>query len=108
MQKALISLPLLAALSACVEPVIQTQAGYPPVAPEQVQVSFAKSPTCANAQEIGYMPQVGSNKYAQDRAINQIRTQAGARGANLVLLETQATSLLGDMLINARLIRCPV
>ena len=76
-------------------------ASYPPVDPSQVRMSFASAPSCAGAVEIGMIPQVGSNKYAQEIAMNAIRSQAASKGANLVLLETRATSLLGDMLIDA-------
>jgi hypothetical protein len=93
-------------LSACGAPVMETGVQYPPVSQEDVRVSFASSPDCAGAKEIGLIPQVGSNKYAQDRAINEIKRQAASRGANLVLLDTDATSLLGDMLIDAIMYRC--
>ena len=97
---------LIAGLSACQSTVMQTGASYPPISPDAVQVSFASTPNCANPQEIGLIPQVGANKHAQDRAINEIKRQAAAHGANLVLLETTATSLLGDMLIDAVMYRC--
>ncbi|MCL6283633.1 hypothetical protein M3P21_08825 [Ruegeria sp. 2012CJ41-6] len=106
MKKAIAAILLTATVAACTEPVIQTGASYPAVAPEQVKVSFAATPNCTNAQEIGLIPQVGSNKYSQTRAINEIKRQAASRGANLVLLETRATSLLGDMLIDAEMYRC--
>lgn len=106
MRNALLLVPLIA-LTACVEPVMMSGATYPPVDPSQVRMSFASVPTCAGAVEIGMIPQVGSNKYAQERAMNAIRSQAASNGANLVLLETRATSLLGDMLIDAVMYRCP-
>lgn len=96
----------LIALSACQSTVIQSGASYPPVNPDSVQVSFAATPNCENPQEIGLIPQVGSNKHAQDRAINEIKRQAAAHGANLVLLRTTPTSVLGDMLIDAVMYRC--
>lgn len=106
MKNIIVLLAAMSALGGCTEPVMQTGASYPPIPPDQVRVSFASSPACANPHEIGMIPQVGSNKYAQDRAINQIRTQAAQRGANLVLLDTTATSLMGDMLIDAVMYRC--
>lgn len=106
MKKAIL-LSALLPLAACVEPVMMSGASYPAVDPSQVRMSFAAAPSCQGAIEIGMIPQVGSNKYSQDRAMNAIRSQAAARGANLVLLETQATSLLGDMLIDAVMYRCP-
>lgn len=106
MRNALLLLPLLV-LSACVEPVMMSGASYPPVEPAQVRMSFASVPNCAGAVEIGLIPQVGSNKYSQDRAMSAIRSQAASNGANLVLMETRPTSLLGDMLIDAVMYRCP-
>lgn len=106
MRKAIAAILLISTVAACTEPVIQTGASYPAVAPDQVKVSFADAPNCENAKEIGLIPQVGSNKYSQTRAINEIKRQAGSRGANLVLLQTRATSLLGDMLIDAEMYRC--
>ncbi|WP_139194599.1 hypothetical protein [Roseovarius tolerans] len=106
MRQAVFSLAIIAGLSACQSTVMQTGANYPPISPSAVQVSFASSPNCAKPQEIGLIPQVGSNKYAQDRAINEIKRQAASRGANLVLLKTTATSLVGDMLIDAVMFRC--
>lgn len=106
MRSFVISLAALTAVSACNEPVMQSGASYPPISPQQVRVSFASVPTCSNPREVGMIPQVGSNKYAQDRAFNQIKRQAAQRGANLVLLDTTATSLLGDMLIDAVMYRC--
>lgn len=106
MKKLVISLVVMTSVAACTEPVMRTGASYPPISPEQVQVSFASTPACANPREIGMIPQVGSNKYAQDRAINQIRNQAAQLGANLVLLDTTATSLMGDMLIDSVMYRC--
>ena len=105
--KTIIAVASLTMLTACVEPVMMSGTTYPPVDPSQVRMSFASTPNCAGAMEIGMIPQVGSNKYAQDRAMNAIRSQAAAKGANLVLLETRATSLLGDMLIDAVMFRCP-
>lgn len=96
----------LFALSACDPATIITGQSYPPINPNAVQISFSASPNCANPLEIGLIPQVGSNKYAQDRAINEIKRIAASRGANLVLLDTTATSLLGDMLIDAVMYRC--
>lgn len=96
----------LFALSACEPATMVTGQSYPAINPSAVQISFAASPNCANPQEIGLIPQVGSNKYAQDRAINEIKRIAASRGANLVLLDTTATSLLGDMLIDAVMYRC--
>lgn len=86
---------------------METGVRYQPISPEQVRVSFASSPDCAGAVEVGLVPQVGSNKYSQERALTEIKRQAAMRGANLVLLKTQATSLLGDMLIDANMYRCP-
>lgn len=93
-------------LAACEPATMVTGRSYSPINPSDVQISFASSPNCANPQEIGLIPQVGSNKYAQDRAINEIKRIAASRGANLVLLDTTATSLLGDMLIDAIMYRC--
>lgn len=106
MRKTLMFIPLLA-LSACVEPVMMSGASYPPIETSQVRMSFASVPNCPGAVEIGMIPQVGSNKYSQDRAMNAIRSQAASKGANLVLLETRATSLMGDMLVDAVMYRCP-
>ena len=106
MRRILLLAPLLT-LSACVEPVMMSGASYAPIDPSQVRLSFAKVPDCPGAVEIGMIPQVGSNKYSQDRAMNAIRSQAASKGANLALLETRATSLLGDMLVDAVMYRCP-
>ncbi len=95
------------AAAGCQSTVMQTGVSYAAVSPDAVQVSFASTPNCTGAQEIGLIPQVGANKFAQDRAINEIKRQAASRGANLVLLDTTATSLLGDMLIDAVMYRCP-
>lgn len=106
MRNIVLSLVAVSSVAACTEPVIQSGASYPPIPPQQVQVSFASTPGCENPREIGMIPQVGSNKYAQARAINHIKDLAAQRGANLVLLDTTATSLLGDMLIDAVMYRC--
>ena len=106
MKKVVLVIGLVAGLSACQSTVMQTGASYPPISPEDVKISFASTPNCANPKEIGLIPQVGANKHAQSRAINEIKRQAASRGANLVLLDTTATSLLGDMLIDAVMYRC--
>ncbi|GGH63184.1 hypothetical protein GVY41_18955 [Frigidibacter albus] len=105
--KRVLPLGLALALAGCVEPAMMTGASYPAIAPEQVRMSFASMPDCPGAAEIGLIPQVGSNKYAQDRALNAIRAQAASKGANLVLMTTRPTSMLGDMLIDAVMYRCP-
>ena len=106
MKKTLSVAALIATLGACQSGVIKTGPSYPPVSPDMVQMSFASAPNCAAPQEVGLISQVGSNKFAQERAMNVIRSQAASNGANLVLLKTTATSLLGDMLIDAVMYRC--
>lgn len=93
-------------VSGCQSTVIQTGQSFAAVDPTAVKVSFAATPNCNNPQEIGLIPQVGANKYAQGRAINEIKRKAASHGANLVLLDTTATSMLGDMLIDAVMYRC--
>lgn len=107
MKKTLAPFVLALAVAGCQSTVMETGVSYPAISPDSVQVSFASTPSCKGAIEIGLIPQVGANKFAQDRAINVIKTQAASRGANLVLLDTTATSLMGDMLINAIMYRCP-
>lgn len=97
---------LTLAVSGCQSTVIQTGASYPAISPDSVQVSFASAPICSGSKEIGLIPQVGSNEFAQDRAINEIKRQAASHGANLVLLDTTETSHLGVMQIDAVLYRC--
>ncbi len=98
---------VVTSVAACTEPVMETGVRYAAIPPEAVRVSFASAPDCSGATEVGLIPQVGSNKYSQTRAIDEIKRQAASRGANLVLLETRATSLIGDMLIDAEMYRCP-